>query len=298
MQSNFNSSQCTICPRVCKAFRGETTGSGLCGMPDRPVLARAALHHWEEPSISGTKGAGTVFFSGCSLRCVYCQNESISQRNFGAVISSRRLREIFEKLIRAGAHNIDLVNPTHFSHVIVEVLDQPLSVPVIWNSSGYDRVSTLKALEGKIQIYLPDFKYPDSQGAQVYSDAEEYPTIAKKAIQEMVRQTGPCVLDEDGMLQRGVMVRHLLLPGRLQQAKQVMDWIAETFQPGSVLFSLMGQYVPLGKATSVPALNRLLRQSELNAATAYMSALGLEGYHQEITSAGKEYIPAFDLTGV
>jgi putative pyruvate formate lyase activating enzyme len=229
---------------------------------------------------------------------VYCQNERISQENFGSIISTKRLREIFEELIMAGAHNIDLVNPTHFSHVIDDVLQEPLPVPVIWNSSGYDRVSTLRALEGKIQVYLPDFKYPDSQAALLYSDAGDYPIIAKRAIIEMVRQTGPYVLDEDGLLQRGVMIRHLLLPGRLQQAKEVMDWTNETFPPHSVLFSLMGQYVPLGQATSIPSINRHLRQSELKAATQYMSALGLEGYHQEMASAGEEFVPAFDLTGV
>jgi putative pyruvate formate lyase activating enzyme len=175
---------------------------------------------------------------------------------------------------------------------------QPIGVPVIWNSSGYERVSTLKRLEGKIQIYLPDFKYPDSEAALLYSAAEDYPITTQKAIQEMVRQTGPYVLDENGLLKRGVLIRHLLLPGRLQQAKEVMDWIAETFAPHSVLFSLMGQYVPFGVAKTIPTLNRRIRKSELNAAILYMSALGLEGYHQEISSAEMEYVPNFDLSGV
>lgn len=298
MQFNYNPKQCEICPRKCGALRAENTGFGYCGMPDRPMLARASLHHWEEPPISGSNGAGTVFFSGCSLRCVYCQNESISQKNFGAVVSSNRLREIFEELIGMGAHNIDLVNPTHFSHVVFDALQEPLPVPVVWNSSGYDRVSTLKALEGKIQVYLPDYKYPDRQAALDFSKAEDYPTIAQDAIKEMVRQTGPYVLDKEGLLQRGVLIRHLLLPGRLQQAKEVMDWISETFKPRSVLFSLMGQYIPFGRATSIPALNRCLRQSELRAAIQYMSALGLDGFHQEISSASNDYVPNFDLTGL
>lgn len=294
----YNPEKCTLCPRRCKVNREEDKESGFCRMPNRPVLARAALHHWEEPLISGTRGAGTVFFSGCSMRCVFCQNENISQKNFGVEVSPKRLREIFEELIRDGAHNIDLVNPTHFSHVIHEVLREPLSVPVIWNSSGYERVSTLKSLEGKIQIYLPDYKYPDSQAALAYSGAEEYPFIVKRAILEMVRQTGPYVLDENGLLQRGVLVRHLLLPGRLQQAKEVMDWIAETFEPHCILFSLMGQYIPVGSATLIPCLNRQIRRSELTAAIQYMCALGLEGYHQEVSAAEREYIPEFDLTGV
>lgn len=298
MELSYNSQECVLCPRACKAKREENIGFGYCRMPNWPMLARAALHYWEEPPISGTMGSGAVFFSGCSLRCVYCQNESISQGNFGAVVSPKRLREIFAELIRAGAHNIDLVNPTHFSHVIHEVLMQPIGVPVIWNSSGYERVSTLKRLEGKIQIYLPDFKYPDSEAALLYSAAEDYPITTKKAIQEMVRQTGPYVLDENGLLKRGVLIRHLLLPGRLQQAKEVMDWIAETFAPHSVLFSLMGQYVPFGMAKTIPTLNRRIRKSELNAAILYMSALGLEGYHQEISSAEMEYVPNFDLSGV
>lgn len=298
MQLRYNKQACTLCPRQCKAVRQTEKGFGFCQMPDQPKLARAALHHWEEPPISGTKGAGTVFFSGCSLRCVYCQNESISQKNFGQVVSISRLREIFEELILSGAHNIDLVNPTHFSHSIAQALNEPLSVPVIWNSGGYDSVSTLQALEGKIQIYLPDFKYPDPQAAKDYSGAEEYPQIAKEAICEMVRQTGAYRIGADGLLKQGVMIRHLILPGRLQAAKAVMDWVSETFEPHMVLFSLMGQYIPMGKAVTMPPLDRVLRNSELKAAISYLSALGLDGYIQDETSAQKAYIPNFDLSGV
>jgi len=289
---------CTLCPRACQAVRGAGEGAGLCRMPAWPKLARAALHHWEEPPISGWQGAGTVFFSGCSLRCVYCQNGAISQDDLGKVITPTRLGEIFEELIAAGAHNIDLVNPTHFSHIIETVLEKPLSVPVIWNSGGYDAVSTLRALEGKVSIYLPDFKYPDADGARRYSEVEDYPTVAKRAILEMVRQTGRYVLGEDGLLKRGVMIRHLLLPGRLQQAKEVMDWVADSFRPHTVLFSLMGQYVPLGRAKEEKEISRLLRKSELKAAISYMSSLGLDGYVQEETAAVEDYIPHFDFTGV
>ena len=292
----FDMTNCTLCPRQCGADR--TTGKGRCRMPDRPVLARAALHHWEEPPLSGTRGAGTVFFSGCSLGCIFCQNDSISQQDFGKEITVPRLREIFFELIEAGAHNIDLVNPTHYAHVVSEALTEPLPVPVVWNSGGYDRVETLRALEGKVQIYLPDYKYPDPAGAKQYAMAEDYPDVAREAIREMVRQTGPYQLDEEGILQKGVIIRHLILPGRLEQAKAVMDWVAETFPPHTVLFSLMSQYTPWGKADQYPELNRRLRKSEVRAAAAYMANLGLDGFSQEESAAKAEYIPDFDLTGL
>ena len=293
---NFDLTRCTLCPRKCKADR--TAGKGSCRMPDRPVLARAALHHWEEPPLSGTRGAGTVFFSGCSLGCIFCQNDAISQQDFGKEISVSRLREIFFELIEAGAHNIDLVNPTHYAHVVAEALAEPLPVPVVWNSGGYDRVETLRGLEGKVQIYLPDYKYPDSAGAKTYAGAEDYPEIARAAIQEMVCQTGPYELDQEGILKKGVIIRHLILPGRLEQAKAVMDWVAETFPPHTVLFSLMSQYTPWGKAPDYPELNRRLRKSEVRAASAYMANLGLDGFSQEESAAKAEYIPDFDLSGV
>lgn len=235
----YDPTHCTLCPRRCGGDR--TKAAGRCRMPEAPVVARAALHHWEEPPLSGTRGAGTVFFSGCSLGCVFCQNDSISQQDFGQEITVERLREIFQELIAAGAHNIDLVNPTHYAYVVAAALEEPLPVPVVWNSGGYDRVETLQALEGKIPIYLPDFKYPDAQGAKDYAGAADYPEVAKAAIQEMVRQTGPYQLDENGILQKGVILRHLLLPGRLAQAKEVMDWAAATFPPHTILFSLMSQ---------------------------------------------------------
>ena len=287
---------CTLCPQQCGGDR--TRGSGRCRMPAEPVLARAALHHWEEPPLSGTRGAGTVFFSGCSLSCVFCQNDSISQKNFGRAVSPTRLREIFQELIDAGAHNIDLVNPTHYAHVIRQVLKDPLPVPVVWNSGGYDRVETIAALEGSIQIYLPDLKYPDGPGAKRYAGAEDYPEMAKAAIQEMVRQTGPYQLDEDGILQRGVILRHLILPGRLAQAKEVIDWVAETFPPHTVLFSLMSQYIPWGRAVEYPELNRRLRKSEIRAAVDYLKQFQLDGFVQEEGAAQAAYIPSFDLTGV
>ncbi len=289
---------CSLCPRACGALRTERSGNGVCRMPALPVVARAALHLWEEPPISGTRGAGTVFFSGCSLGCVFCQNEAISHRDFGRPVSVPRLREIFYELIDQGAHNIDLVNPTHYAHAVAQALAEPLPVPVVWNSGGYDRVETLRALEGKVQIYLPDLKYVTAEYAEKYSAAADYPAAAQAAILEMFRQTGPCAYDEAGLLTRGVVIRHLILPGKLAEAKRVMDWVAERFAPGEVLFSLMSQYLPWGRAAELPELNRRLRPSEARAAAEYMSALDLEGFTQEPEAAERGYIPPFDLTGV
>lgn len=289
---------CTLCPRACGALRDESSGSGFCRMPVLPTLARAALHMWEEPPISGTRGSGTVFFSGCSLRCVYCQNEVISHQNFGKTISVQRLREICLDLIQQGAHNINFVNPTHFSHVLAQLLEHPLGVPVVYNTGGYDKVETLRALEGKVDIYLPDLKYLDGTYAASRSLAANYPETATAAILEMYRQTGPCVFGDDGMLKKGVIIRHLVLPGRLEEAKAVMDWVAGHFAPGEVLFSLMSQYTPCGKAKDDPVLSRKLRPSEARNAREYMNNLGLEGFVQEDSSAQSEYIPPFDLTGV
>lgn len=289
---------CNLCPRRCAALRTDTRGEGRCAMPSLPVVARAALHQWEEPPLSGARGAGTVFFSGCPLGCVFCQNESISHENFGRPISVERLRAIFQELIDQGAHNIDLVNPTHFAHAVLQALEEPLPVPVVWNSGGYDTLETLRALEGKVDVYLPDLKYLRSETAARYSDAPDYPEVACAAILEMYRQTGPCVYDGDGLLRRGVIIRHLVLPGRLSEAKAVMDWVAEHFEPGQVLFSLMSQYIPWGRAAEFPEIDRKLRPSEARSARQYMDALGLTGFTQEDSSAESAFIPAFDLTGV
>ena len=289
---------CNLCPRSCGAERTDTHGAGLCRMPALPTLARAALHQWEEPPISGTRGSGTVFFSGCSLKCVFCQNESISHQNFGRTVTVERLREICHDLIAQGAHNINFVNPTHYAHVLGALLEQPLPVPVVYNTGGYDRVDTLRTLEGKVDIYLPDLKYLDPDSARRWSAAADYPETATAAIQEMVRQTGPCVFDGEGMLKKGVIIRHLVLPGRLDEAKQVMDWVANHFAPGQVLFSLMSQYTPCGRALEDAQLSRRLRPSEARNAREYMYNLCLDGFTQEDGSASAEYIPSFDLTGV
>lgn len=289
---------CQLCPRRCGALRTETEGKGYCRMPALPVLARAALHQWEEPPISGTRGSGTIFFSGCPLVCVFCQNEEISHRDVGKPVTVQRLRQICMELVDQGAHNINFVTPTHYSHILAQVLDTPLPVPAVFNSGGYDSVSTLKSLEGKIDIYLPDLKYMDSAPAGRYSAAPDYPAVAAAAIREMVRQVGPCVFDENGLLKKGVIIRHLVLPGQAEGAKQVMDWVAREFPKGTVLFSLMSQYTPYGRADQFPEIDRKLRRGEIRAVQDYMDALGLDGFTQERTSAKREYTPPFDLSGL
>lgn len=291
---------CRQCPRECAVERTESSPGGVCAMPALPVVARAALHFWEEPPISGTRGSGTVFFSGCPLRCVFCQNSAISREGYGKPVTVERLGEIFRELIAQGAHNINLVTPTHFAHAILEALEKsgPLPVPLVWNTGGYERLETLQKLEGKVQVYLPDLKYLDGERAKRYSAAPDYPEAATAAIREMVRQTGPCVFDGAGVLQRGVIIRHLLLPGGLPEARAVMDWVADSFAPGTVYFSLMSQYVPLGRAGEYPEIDRRLRPSEVRAAQEYMAALDLPGYIQGEEAASGEYVPHFDLTGV
>ena len=288
---------CNLCPRRCGAVRTEEEGFGRCGMPWLPVVARAALHFWEEPCISGRRGSGTVFFSGCPLGCVFCQNGRISRENFGKTVTVERLREIFLELIGQGAHNINLVTPTHFAPAIRRALAEPLAVPVVWNSGGYERVETLRTLEGRVQIYLPDLKYADSALAAACSGAPDYFDVARAAIREMVRQTGPCVFDGEGLLRQGVVIRHLMLPGALENTRRVMDWVAGAFPPGTVLFSLMSQYTPQPGAEGM--LRRRVTGGEYRAALRYMENVGITaGYRQDSSSAREEYTPPFDLTGV
>ena len=287
---------CTLCPRRCGALRTEEGGNGFCGMPSAPVVARAMLHQWEEPCISGTRGSGAVFFSGCVLGCVFCQNGSISREKFGRQITVSRLRGIFEELIGQGAHNINLVSPTPYAPAILEALEAPLTVPVVWNTGGYERVETLRTLEGKVQIWLPDLKYADNALARRYSGAADYFETAAGAIREMYRQAGDCVF-EDGLLKKGVVIRHLLLPGGLNNAKAVMDWVAENFRPGQVLFSLMSQYTPQQGAGGI--LGRRVTGGEYRAALAYMENVGIsDGDRQDASSAKREYTPDFDLSGI
>lgn len=287
---------CTLCPRRCGAERTAEAGGGFCRMPGGLRVARAMLHHLEEPPISGQNGAGTVFFSGCTLGCVYCQNGDISAGGFGKDISTARLREIFEELIAQGAHNIELVTPTHFLPWILPALTPRLPVPVVYNCGGYERVETLRALEGLVDVYLPDLKYADGALAAELSGAADYFPVACEAIREMFRQVGPYVL-EDGLLTRGVVIRHLVLPGYLDNTRRVLDWIAETFAPGDVLVSLMSQYTPTANMTG--RLARRVTAAEYRAAADYMRNCGItDGFVQERTSAEEAYTPAFDGEGV
>ena len=288
---------CNLCPRNCGAERTETKRGGVCRQPSSPVAAKAMLHQWEEPCLVGEHGAGTVFFSGCSLRCCFCQNGPISQGEVGKPIAAARLREIFKELISQGAACLDLVTPTHFTPVILEALgDEPWPVPVVWNCGGYEKRSTLRLLEGRVQVYLPDLKYALTEPAKAYSGAADYPETAKAAILEMFRQTGPYRM-ENGQLRSGVLIRHLVLPGELENTKAVIDWVAETFQPGDVLFSRMSQYTP--QPGAVGNLARHVTKAEYRSAVAYMENCGItDGFTQERTSAKEEYTPDFDLRGV
>ena len=287
---------CDLCPRNCHAVRTETRAEGVCAMPEAPVCARAGLHLWEEPCLVGEHGAGTVFFSGCNLRCCFCQNGVISREGRGRRVDAARLREIYGELIAQGAACIDLVTPTHFTPAILDSLADPLPVPVVWNSGGYEKPETLRLLEGKVQIYLPDLKYVLPAPAEKYSAAADYFDWASRAILEMFRQTGPYVM-EGGLLKSGVLIRHLLLPGELENTRRCIDWVAETFPPGSVLFSLMSQYTPQKGAAG--NLSRHVTGAEYSAAVQYLENCGItDGFTQERTSAKEEYTPDFDLSGI
>lgn len=287
---------CSACPRNCHALRGDT-GAGFCRMGADPVIARAAPHYDEEPVISGQRGSGAIFFSGCALRCRFCQNYPISHGGFGKAVSVKRLREIYFELIGQGVHNINLVNPTHFSEAILESLREGLPVPVVWNSGGYEKADNLKRFEGKVQVYLPDLKYIDPDSSGKYSAARDYFDYAGPALKEMLRQTGPVTLDENGVILRGTIVRHLILPGRARESMAILDWITGEL-PGAWV-SLMAQYLPFGDLRDLDELNRRLTQREYDMVVDHLISLGLEdGFVQELSSSDEKYIPAFDLTGV
>ena len=288
---------CTLCPRRCGADR--TNGQlGFCRHPDKIYAARAAAHYWEEPVISGSFGSGAVFFSGCTLKCLFCQNGVISQENRGKEISTAHLREIFLKLIDDGVQNINLVTPTHFLPSILPALTPKLPVPVVYNCGGYERVETLRELEGLVDIYLPDMKYSDPKLAGILSAAPDYVEIAKAAIAEMYRQVGSAVI-EDEIMQRGMIVRHLMLPGELDNTLGVLVWFSEAFPKGDVLFSLMSQYVPMRKAKTMPPYDRRITEDEYDAALSYLELLGIEnGFTQDFSAATEEYIPDFSFEGL
>jgi putative pyruvate formate lyase activating enzyme len=278
-----------------------TSLPGVCHSPRQPVIARAGLHFWEEPVISGEKGSGTVFFSSCNLHCVFCQNYDISTMRQGKQVTVERLKEIYKELISQGAHNINLVTPGHYSDAILESLSDPLPVPVVYNTNGYDSVETLRKFEGKVQIYLPDLKYMDNALAARYSGAKDYVERATAAIREMFRQTGPFEFDDDGMLRKGVVIRHLILPGCVENSQKVIRFVEENFAPDEVIFSLMRQYIPCGRVsdTDFPELNRKVTQEEYDIVedTLFNSAIEA-GFVQDDDSASKEFIPDFDGTGV
>ena len=296
------SKPCELCPRKCSALR-EDGKTGFCGVAGPGVfLARAALHFWEEPCISGTRGSGTVFFSGCNLRCVYCQNHEISTMVTGKRVSVGRLTEIFLGLEEKGAHNLNLVTPTHYAREIHEALRearrQGLSLPIVWNTSGYEDPETLRRLEGDVDVYLTDFKYMDKDLAARFSKAPDYPSIAKAALREMVRQKPHLRTDEEGMLREGVIVRHLLLPGHTRNAKDVVRYVYTTYGD-QVLLSLMNQYTPVREIPDAPELNRRPTRREYEKLISFAIDLGVtNALIQEGGTQKESFIPPFDYEGI
>lgn len=289
---------CNLCPRNCGALRGEQ-GGGFCLSPSLPKVARAAPHYGEEPCIGGSRGTGAVFFTGCNLRCVFCQNREISRGQGGRVLTVPRLRELFLKLRDSGVSSLDLVTGAHYTPWIAEALSGlELGIPVVWNSSGYESVESLRLLDGLVQVYMPDFKYWKGDIARRYSEAEDYPQVARAAIKEMYRQVGPYELDDEGLIKRGVLIRHLILPGQDLNAMDVMDFASEEFPPDSLLFSLMSQYTPMPGLEKFPELQSPIEPELNERLISYMQRLGLSGYWQETGSATGEMIPDFDLTGL
>ena len=280
---------CNLCPRQCGVNRaaGET---GFCSAPATAVVAKAMLHNWEEPALAGDGGSGAVFFGGCTLRCRYCQNAAISTRPVGEKVDSTGLRQLLESLIAQGAENIDLVTPTHFLPTLLPALEPKLPVPVVYNCGGYERVDTLKLLEGKVDIYLPDLKYADNALAQSLSGAKDYFAVATAAIKEMVRQVGAPQW-EGQRLKKGVIIRHLILPGQVENSLKILDWIGDHFAPGQVLVSLMRQYTPM-PGLPVP-YDRTITDEEYDAVLSWMYLNDLEGFTQDATGADKAFIPDF-----
>ena len=292
---------CTLCPRNCHADR--TSGQrGYCGMTWEIKAALASVHLWEEPPISGTRGSGTIFFSGCSLRCVFCQNHDISWQNFGKSVSTERLAEIMLERQAAGVHNINLVTAAHFAPSIAEAVhtarDRGLKIPIVYNSGGYESVDTLKLLEGVVDVYLPDIKYYSPELSAKYSGAADYFLRASEAVKEMYRQTGENVFDENGILKKGVIIRHLVLPSCKADSFKILDWIRSEIGENSCV-SLLNQYVPVYRASEFKEINRRLMSLEYTRVLDHFFEIGLKnGYMQEKASATSEYTPLFDLGGL
>ena len=280
---------CTLCPRQCGVDR-RAGQRGFCGCPDTALVAKRMIHLWEEPALAGSGGSGAVFFGGCTLGCKYCQNAAISGGPVGTPVDSAGLRRMFEELIAEGAENIDLVTPTQFLPTLLPALRPKLPVPVVYNCGGYERVETLRALEGLVDIYLPDLKYADAALAESLSGAADYFPAAAAAIREMVRQTGNVVWQGERLV-RGTVIRHLILPGQVENSLRVLDWIGETFAPGQVLVSLMRQYTPMG-GLGAP-YDRRVTEAEYEAVLSWMYLNRLEGFTQEAESADAGFIPDF-----
>lgn len=292
---------CKLCPRECNVDRG-LDKTGFCKVPNHIKVARAALHFWEEPCISGDEGSGTVFFSGCNLRCVYCQNRKIAEGVYGKNITVDRLAAIFLELQEKGANNINLVTPSHYVLQIIKALEmakeQGLTLPVVYNSSAYEKVETLKLLEGYVDVYLPDFKYMDRRLSGKYSKAEDYSVVAKRAIFEMVRQVGAPCFDDRGILQKGVIVRHLVLPGYTQDSKKIIKYLYDTYGNG-IFISILSQFTPLSYLSEYPELNRKITEEEYEDVVDYAIEIGVDnGFIQEGDVAEESFIPDFEGQGV
>lgn len=291
---------CTLCPKNCHVDR--TAGqTGFCGMPDTIQVARASLHMWEEPCISGARGSGTVFFTGCNLKCVFCQNHTIAVGQKGKEITIARLAELFLMLQDKGAHNINLVTPSHYIPGIAKALalskKQGLTIPIVYNTSGYDSVQSLAMLDGLVDVYLPDFKYVSQALSNRYSHAQDYFQVAVKSLAEMYRQVGDPVFDHD-MIQKGIIVRHLVLPGCTEDSKAVIRYLYETYGD-RIFISIMNQYTPLPHVAAYPEINRKITEAEYDEVVDFAIELGVEqGFIQEGDTATESFIPEFDFTGL
>lgn len=294
-------SDCTLCPRNCHADR-LSRNIGYCGQTAEIRAARAALHMWEEPCISAEDGSGTVFFSGCSVRCVFCQNHDIAVGQHGKIITGERLSGIYLELQEKGANNINLVTPTHYVPQIIESIENArkmgLTLPIVYNTSGYEKAETLRMLDGIVDVYLPDFKYMSADLAEKYSNAPDYADCAKSALAEMVRQVGKPVFDDRGVIQKGVIVRHLILPNCTEDSKRVVKYLYETYGD-DIFISIMNQFTPLDHIADYPELQRKITQAEYDEVVDYAVDLGVEnGFIQEGETADESFIPSFDYEGI
>ena len=292
--------RCNVCPRRCNTDR--TKNKGYCGETSEIRVARAALHQWEEPCISGTKGSGTVFFTGCNLRCVYCQNKVISDGKVGMAVSKEKLAQLFVSLKDQGAHNINMVTPTHFTLQIIEAIkisrSKGMDLPIVWNTSGYETEETIDSLSGYVDVYLTDFKYMDSETARKYSFCPDYPDVAKKALSKMVSQIGKVELDSNGIIKKGVVVRHLLLPGHVEESMKVLDYLHSEYGDG-IYISIMSQFTPNGNLDKYPEINRKVTKYEYDKLVEYADKIGIvNAYVQEGSAAKESFIPDFDYTGL